>query len=384
MTLEINEVRSAYKLFIDSCRAPDGYFRLTPRADSSSYALCFAIFGYFLLHEFTQIDKHKEEWDYLLRLGLYKVRKERGAITELSKDKPYLQLLVFTLSALSILKTLKHDPLPDLITPLIPRDLTRALRDARALEGIPRSGNQSMFLGIILLHARDYLGLDTSSKINCWVDLHLGAINQFGFWGKSRTMSHLQFQNGYHQYELFEYLQADSVPWDLAANSVASLVDGYGHFAPYPGGGACYDYDAIFIVSATTYSIEKHKEVLYRTMNSIFVEQNEDGGFCESRYIRPLSIKNLSRSVEHLLAVSGHARLERFRYALTLLRPANNRIHTHWSKYSREWSESNLWDSWFRMLTLARIECGFNSDRAVNWGFINYPGIGFHPSLLNH
>lgn len=72
---------------------------------------------------------------------------------------------------------------------------------------------------------------------------------------------------------------------------------------------------------------------------------------------------------------------ERLRYAATLKRPKHDRIHTHWSRYQRRWDESDLWDSWFRMLTLARIECAFDPARAAAWGFIDYPGIGWHPSL---
>ena len=36
--------------------------------------------------------------------------------------------------------------------------------------------------------------------------------------------------------------------------------------------------------------------------------------------------------------------------------PKYNSITTHWNNYNRKWDESNLWDSWFRMQTLARIE----------------------------
>ena len=117
------------------------------------------------------------------------------------------------------------------------------------------------------------------------------------------------------------------------------------------------------------------------TANSILSEQNEDGGFCESLHVRPRSLANISASFLHAFNGCGRARTERLRSALTLLRPKHDRIHTHWSVYSREWSESDLWDSWFRMLTLARIDCALNPEHSKSWGFINFPGIGFHPSL---
>ena len=51
---------------------------------------------------------------------------------------------------------------------------------------------------------------------------------------------------------------------------------------------------------------------------------------------------------------------------------------THWTKYSRRWGESNLWDTWFRLLTIARIEISLENENINKWGFIKYPGIGYH------
>ena len=381
MIFSTNEVCLAYRSFIDTCRMPDGRFCLTPSAEPSPYALCFAIFGYHLLRESTIIAAHRESWDASLRDELARLRDSRSRVVDISSDKPYLQLLTFTLSALTILGTLDHDPLADTILPLLPADIAHALRSAHALDGAARSGNQAMFLGILLLHARDHLGVNTQAEIDQWVALHLDAMNRFGFWGGTSTMSHLQFQNGYHQYELFEYLHADGVPWDRAADAVASLADSEGHFAPYPGGGGCYDYDAAYIITASTEAISRHASLLVRAATTILSEQNKDGGFCESLRIRPRSMENLSRSAGHVFAGRGLARIERLRYALTLLRPTHDRIHTHWGRYSRRWDESDLWDSWFRMMTLARIEVALDPTALERWGFIDYPGIGFHRAL---
>lgn len=376
----LNESRFQYQLFIDSCIDDQGDFRLTPRADSSSYALCFAIFGHHLLQNFEVICRQRERWDQKLREGLVKKKDERAKVSVLSNDKPYLQLLTFTLSALTILGTLKNS-LADYIFDVLPVDIENALHESKALDGVARSGNQAMFLGILLICARDYLGFDTQRDIDQWINFHKRAMNSFGFWGPTTSMSHLQFQNGYHQYELFEYLEAEDVPWVKAAESVASLADPDGHFAPYPGGGGCYDYDAVFILTGDKESAARHRELLIRTAHTILNEQNPDGGFCESKRIRPRSLAGISKSLEHVSKGRGRARIERLRAALTLLRPKHDRIHTHWSVYSREWGESDLWDSWFRMLTIARIDCALNPERAKDWGFINFPGIGFHPSL---
>jgi hypothetical protein len=373
--------RERYQRFIAACKADKDGYRLTPNADPSPYALCFAIFGHRLLQDADAIACQRERWDRLLRSELQRVRVDRRGLVDLRQDKTYLQLLTFVLSTLSILGTLERDPLADTVLEVLPADVELALKEARALDGIARSGNQAMFLGILLLHARDHLGQPTQSALDQWVSLHLGAMNHFGFWGRARTMSHLQFQNGYHQYELLEYLHAEGTPWERAADAVSSLADAEGHFAPYPGGGGCYDYDAVFLLTTTPAVAARHAELLARTAATLLAEQNADGGFAESLRVRPRTLDNLGRAVRHVAAGRGQARWERARQALTLLRPRHDRITTHWSRYSRAWGESDLWDSWFRMLALARIECSFDPTAAERWGFVDCPGIGYHPSL---
>jgi hypothetical protein len=376
--INLNNVRDNYSQFIESCSSEQEY-RLTPRSEISPYALCFAIFGYNLLGDKQKIQENKNIWDCLLRQKLELKRKEREHFGQLNRDKPYLQLLTFTLSALSILGTLKSDPLSREVLELIPDNIEKELKQTGALAGVPGTGNHAMFLGILLIYSKIYLGIDTDQALNNWSSLHLEAINQFGFWGFSKSMSHLQFQNGYHQYEILEYLQNKKVPWNKAADNVAQLADSKGHFAPYPGGGGCYDYDATFIITgAGSKSVNIHKDLLLRTAKTILAEQSIDGGFCESIYVRPISAYNILNSFQHIFSAHGQARIERFKQSITRLRPKHNRIKTHWSVYSRRWGESDLWDSWFRMLTIAKIDVALDPKRVSEWGFIDFPGIGYH------
>jgi hypothetical protein len=381
---DLEACKASYRKFIDRC-AKQGSFCLTSNADTSPYALCFAIFGLQLLKDEQALTQHAQRWDEQLREGLAAVREQRQKVTALGQDKAYLQLLTFTLSALWILGTLRAQPLEAEVTAVLPKDLLAELRRAGCFEGRARSGNHAMFMAILLLHARDYLGMNSNAALEQWLQSHLQSMNRFGFWGQADSMSHLQFQNGYHQYEILEFLHANGGHWQVAADNVASLADSEGHFAPYPGGGGCYDYDAVFVITgANAQTVEKHAALLKQTALSIVSEQNADGGFCESHRVRPLSWANLGRTAAHVSRGRGAARVERLRYAVSLLRPKNARIHTHWSKYSRAWGESDLWDSWFRMLTLARISVALDVRRANEWGFIAYPGIGFHPSAADH
>ncbi|MBL11166.1 MAG: hypothetical protein CL402_11735 [Acidiferrobacteraceae bacterium] len=382
---QIDSAKASYLNFISNCKVNDGEYSLTVGADSSPYALCFAIFGLQLLQQRQSLTMDCELYDSMLRSNLAQFRdKQNASHINLHTDKPFLQLLAFTLSALSIIGTLKLNPLESYIAPLINKNPIKIFDDSGVFDGKAGTGNLAMFYGIILQHAREYLALNTERQIAQWVDKHISSMNRFGFWGNSKSMSHLQFQNGYHQYEIFEYLGVDSVPWDRASEAVASLVDNEGHFAPYIGGGGCYDYDAIHILTgAGLNDIEGYKNILNLTANTILSEQNIDGGFCESLQVRPRSLVNILRSTDHIFSAHGDARMERLRHAITLLRPKHNRISTHWSSYSRKWDESDLWDSWFRMLTIARIDISFDSSKISRWGFIDYPGIGFHPLLKN-
>lgn len=378
MAEKVVEAKLQYRNFLDKCSLGGNSFRLTPNSEPSAFARCFWIYGMHLIGENLTLASMRDK----LITGLHDgVEKNRLCHTEegCEKSKSYRQLLTFTLSALTVLNASSVDLLAAHVKEQLPGNLEEELHSLGCLRGVPQSGNQAMFLAIFLLHARDYLGLDTQPQIEKWVDLHLRHMNRFGFWGDCQGMSHLQFQNGYHQYEILDYLRADAVPWGKAAEAVASLMDTDGHFAPYPGGGGCYDYDAVFILSTAMEKQAGHyAELLQRTWQTVLSEQNDDGGFCESKYIRPRSMANLSRSLFHVLSASGPVRLERARIGIALLRSKYNRIQTHWSQYSRQWGESDLWDSWFRMLLLARIEVAIDPDKSTNWGFLGYPGLGYH------
>jgi hypothetical protein len=120
---------------------------------------------------------------------------------------------------------------------------------------------------------------------------------------------------------------------------------------------------------------------LNKTLNSILKEQNPDGGFGETHYIRPRSFKRIGAVLGNIVSPSRPGMRERLRYAINLQRPKHDRICTHWSQYSREWSESNLWDSWFRMLTIVKISYANYDGNKKMRGFINYPGIGYYHGI---
>lgn len=365
--------------YLDRMYSESGVFRLTEVSDPSDYARCFYVFLAHTLKRPQRFPADRLAND--IRAALWIRRKE---CAENYRGKPFRQLLAFSLSALSILGDLSKDPLSELVEEQIPDSVSKELESLGCLEGCAGAGNHAMFLAIFLIHSRDYLGYDTSQKLEEWINLHISYMNRFGFWGSDKGMSHLQFQNGYHQHEILEYLGTLNPRLEETLSAVQVLADPQGHFAPYPGGGGCYDYDAVFMLTPEGRIPDAvTRSLLRRTAATIMSEQRPDGGFSESIRVRPRSLENLRMFAYHTLEAIGKGPLfnERLRYALTLQRPKHNRIHTHWSCYSRRWDESDLWDSWFRMLALARIDVALHPEHSKNWGFIDYPGIGFHPSL---
>lgn len=376
---QLESAKSLFRKFVYSMHAGNGEFRLTSESEVSPFARCFAIFAMRLLLDDEFVSGRQRLLLDSMVDDLEKFRRQRlSTKVDLAMDKPYLQLLTFTLSAFSIVCIDEVKRLNPYVEPFVDCDVDAFLRRSGALAGKPQSGNLAMFVAILLLHADRFMGREKSKQIGDWVRLHMHSMNAHGFWGDSRTMSHLQFQNGYHQYEILDCLKVQSPIWKVAANHVASLADDDGHFAPYPGGGGCYDYDAVFIITgAGSDSVSEHEKLLRKTASTILSEQNADGGFCESRFVRPRSLAHASKMVRHVLRGRGAARVERLRYCLSLQRPLHDRIRTHWSQYSRRWDESDLWDSWFRMLALAKIDVAINGSSALPWGLIRYPGIGY-------
>lgn len=370
-----------YFKFIKSCQKGPGDFALTPYAEATVYACCFAVFGLHLLLKKNELEELGSELIGSIRDGVLAARRQ---YTGVPSDKPYRQLLAFSLSALSVLNVLEEDPLSELVAEQLIDDVEVALKKTGALEGRCQSGNHAMFYGIFLIHARDYLGLNVESQLDDWIALHQQHMNGFGYWGQAKTVTHLQFQNGYHQHEIYEYLGVSNARIKSTVSATRALADSQGHFAPYPGGGGCYDYDAVFLLTPGGRIPDlSTKNILRLTIETLLSEQTIEGGWGESRLVRPRSLKQLWRFMLHVARAFPNLDLfyERLRYALALQSFKHDRIHTHWSKYSRCWDEANLWDSWFRMLTIARFQVAVDPNFAEEWGFIDFPGIGYHRVL---
>lgn len=384
---DLSQIKEKYSIFLSSLEI-DNNFKFTKKSNICIFSLCFAIYGFNLLNKRELINKNKDIWNQRLLQNLDRYYKERKLISKnIFLDKSFLQLLCFSLSAFKILNTLeKNIFLKNFFDEFYKLDLLNILKTNKVFEGFPKTGNLSMFYSIIYFYIIKFKNYSDNSFLDNWHQEHLKNMNEFGFWGKNKKITYLNFQNGYHQYEIFKYFKFDSIKTDLIKRNLSKIIDFQGHFAPYIGGGGCYDYDAINLLTTKTFYkknlIETNiKELLLLSMNSIILNQNIDGGFSESKYVRPINYNYFKFFIRKILNSNSIDRIAILRQFFTLMRPKYNSITTHWNNYSRGWSESNIWDSWFRMQSLARIDIYLNYEKFSNWGFIDFPGIGFHEYL---
>ncbi len=345
----------------------------------SDFARCFAIFGLNLIDSELLKDRYfRDNLSDKLISSLYR----SGEYYKNSLyDKPHLQFLCFTLSALEILGHANDKSIVKYVSSLRSFKFKDIEEYYKINTGRPPSGNMAMFHAVINLYLiRNKINMNENSIfIEDWLNYHKKNINKFGFWGnESGFCKYRNFQNGYHQWEIFSYLEEYPSGLSNAALVVASLQDKYGHFSPYPGGGGCYDYDAAYILLThrkiySDYTYDQHLKLL---LDALIKEQNEDGGFCETKSFITNGKLNYKNILGHIPSTQFGVSFERFIEILKRTRYKHRNIHTHWSLYSRDWNESNLWDAWFRVLTIMRISHELGLIKNINFRSISFPGIG--------
>lgn len=374
--MDIQNIIYKTNQFINELETPEG-FKLFRRSEVSPYARCFVIFNKYLMKQFEWLEKRKQQLTYDLNIDLYTFYNiKNNSNIDWKYDKPFLQLFCFTLSSLNILDAKLSDKNLVILDKILSYEIKEILENKNVHKGYAGSGNHSMFYAIFNIYANDFLKLDRIKQIQEWLDFNTKSINSNGFWGPDNKMDYLQFQNGYHQYEIFEYLKLEKLSWNIAAKKILLMCDKLGHFAPWPGGGACYDYDAIFMLTSKFVDDVGQENVLKRTLNTIVSEQNLDGGFCESIYMKNDFWFKFSNVIQHIISQPSHIRIWSIYINLNLFRYKHRYIITHWSKTNRKWDESNAWDTFFRLSTIYRVCDRLNLREKNLFQINNFPGIG--------
>ena len=288
-------------------------------------------------------DKEEKKLAYDLNIDLHTFYNNTiNSNIDWKYNKPFLQLFCFTLSSLNILNAQLSDKNLAILKKILNFEIKEVLKNKNVDRGDAGSGNHSMFYAIFNIYANEFLNLDRNKQIQEWLDFNINSINSNGFWGIDSKMDYLQFQNGYHQYEIFEYLKIKNKSWNIAAKKTLMMGDKLGHFAPWPGGGACYDYDAIFMLTSKFVDDVGQENVLKTTLNTIVSEQDLDGGFCESIYMKNNLLFKFSNVIKHILSQPNHIKIWCIFVNLNLFRYKHRNIATHWSQTNRKWDSQML------------------------------------------
>jgi len=368
-------------------------FKMNAGAEGTIFTTCFSLFIFDLFGEVsTWPQKEKDLWiDYINSFqdkdsGYFLPDNHNGEFNV----KLVHQLTAFCLSALDILGTSARYNLNFLSQWKNLEDVYNYLEDKGCSRGLPGSGNMGMFLAIFLIYEYERTGEShLLDKINAWFKFHNETQNQNGFWGSDLRSHYLHgLQNGFHQFIIYFY-QGQKLPrFNRIVDVVLMCQDRDGFFAPTPGGEACYDYDAIHIL-VNAYRVLSYKrgeiaESLEKVFYAILGNQNGDGGFCQSRQ-RPNGIVGI---IKHLpFYVSGKApylwyyKLGKTAYAAM----RKKTVTTEWVEKGRRWDESNLFDTWFRCLSLAEIVNTIDLKNNLGLDKANFHkvvGIGFFKRRL--
>ena len=377
----------SYKLIVNKyCNYINGQrlnktdFALSNKNVSSPFARCFAIFGRYNFSTQLWTEGEKDILAFYILKDLKLFINQKYNLKDFYNYKAPSQLLTFSLTALYCLDRVNDNKkfLRSIIEPYLIIDIKKYFIEHKVLTAEPTSGNFAMFLAIILIYARDWLNIDTQEKINYWTKSHLKNLNNLNLWGNNDFYA--QFQSGYHQYEIFDYLKINIFDNKKIIRNIIKIQDFEGHYGPFPGGGGCYDFDAIRLLTLSQCDeINTHKSI-YNFVKSLIKEQNKNGGFSESYDFYPLRIKSQIRYFIKILSlknIDNIVPLAKQYFYIILRNPIfnNNHFCIHTNK---KWSESDLWNSWFRVLSLTNSLLFLNRKESLDsYKKIKFPGIGY-------
>ncbi len=170
-----------------------------------------------------------------------------------------------------------------------------------------------------------------------------------GLWGVRRGVSMLNAVAGaYHFLPFYEYVNRPICGLRQMADACLALQREDGLFGAQPGGGACEDLDAVFILSSVArrmkYRAGEIRRSLIRAFWALWNLQNEDGGF-------PYA-KRETGEVYH---------------------------YSSWSPLEAERRQSDVFATWFRLSAMSAIRSLYPEDLPDlgKWRFRRWPALGY-------
>lgn len=222
------------------------------------------------------------------------------------------------------------------------------------------TSNKIMFLLYFLIYEQKRIGYNNHEYINTIFNkLDDSQDNNTGFWGTQGGASLLNGMFGAaHIYLYYNFYNKEIKYKNTILENVLKLKNSYGLFGSKLG-GACEDYNGIEIVSTLLKNSDTHLqkgiEEFYKTYHIILKSQNEDGGF-------PYSIDN--RNIFEII----RDKLQNRNYFY---------YYSDWNKMKSNSFKSDLWGTYFRVLTIAKIEKMLEIDTDNEYTLYSLPGWGY-------
>ncbi len=363
MRSNFHRVQNRVLRYLETLKVRDHHFAFTRGGESNIYS---SILGLFILDLFDAVNaslslvQRESLAEYIQshqneETGIF----EPTGVTNLNRPlRNQLQLTTFAISALDILNSEPLFGLPFEKELEDPGFIDEFFELHGVLKGNRGSGNMAMFIGIFLCILIEKNDVHTES-MNRWFLLLDQNSNKHGFWGSGEEKLYFNgVQNGFHQYVIYNFLGKKIPKAEMMLTALEQCEDRFGHFAPFPGGAACEDYDALFLylMLSKQLGLESANSSisLDRIESAIIASQNDDGGFCQSNYGKMKLIYMFLRTLVYKESIE--LKLIKIRKGLGYLLRYSNGIKVNWFNSSRGVNESNLWDTWFKCLMLAELD----------------------------
>jgi prenyltransferase beta subunit len=370
-------------------------FKMSAISERSIFASCFALFIYDLFDEVENFSKQRKI-SWIEYINSFQDEETGYFIPENHSDrsntKAVQQLTTFCISALKILGATSIYPLNFISQWMSKKNLFDYLKSKGCFKGFPGSGNFAMFVAIFLTNQYETLDDNVAlNRLNDWFDFHNSFQNETsGFWGKSIGQKYFSgFQNAFHQFEIYDYWKKDIKHYKKIVDMILLLQDNKGHFSPTPGGGGCFDYDAAAILikfgHRKNYRVPDIGHALERLMDAILRNQNEDGGFCESK-IMPTRMRQVFQPSNLKFILTGrqpYVWYFRLRKTASNSRYSRQDIVNHFYPNGIKRNYSDMWNTWFRCLTIALIDTiVYRFNDCPQWNFQKSIGLGYFDDSL--
>jgi hypothetical protein len=386
-TPSATSIRDGALSYLTRLRLAPFAYRMTDSLGASLFTACFAYFVRHLLHDrvtgedadalATAIDAGQDAVTGSWKAG------GAGFHPDHTRAHVDWQLSTFAMSALAALGRPPAHPLR-FLEPFRTPEAVRAYLDGLAWERNPwNSGNRALFLGALLSCAAGPQGDGSSgAAVEAWFEWHDRHARPSGFWGEGhRSDWYVGMGGAAHQYLVYHFHRREPPHLRAAVDRVLRMQYPDGRFWPVPGGGSCYELDALeILVVGRAWSDHRRDEIAEaarRATDVVLASQNADGGFC-------WAARRWFDLPDAVGAVAGPGDLRTRLWTLRALANAHllrreEARRTAWVAGAHPVGVSSVYDTWFRLLTLATASRLASDPRTsgVPWTAVPAPNWGY-------